>query len=169
MGKNDTFLIFGEWEDNCEELTDEEFGQMMRAVFAYCRRGENPTFSDRFMRACWRPIQQAIDRANNAYEAKCEQNRENGKKGGRPKKEETEKPNGFLEDEKKPNGYFGFSKKTEKTLPNPYPYPNLNRDPNPTAGSPSATKTKSKNKFKNFEERVYPDEVYEKLLGGGQA
>lgn len=115
MNKSDTYIAFGEWEDNCEELTTEEKGKMWDALFAYWRRGEKPTFSDRFMRACWRPIQQAIDRANEAYEAKCEKNRENGKRGGRPKKEETEKA----------NGYSGFLEKTQKTLPDP----DRDRDP----------------------------------------
>lgn len=166
MRNSDTYLAFGEWEDNCEELTTEEKGLMWDAVFAYWRRGEKPTFSDRFMRACWKPIQQAIDRSNQAYEAKCELNRQNGKKGGRPRKEEDEKPNGFFEGEKKPNGYSGFLKKPEKTLPDPDRDPERERD----RESPQATfsQPKSKNKFKNFDERVYPDEVYENLLGGGQ-
>ena len=161
MKNTDTYLAFGEWEDNCEELTTEEKGMMWDALFAYWRRGEKLTFSDRFMRACWKPIQQAIDRANDAYEAKCEQNRENGRKGGRPKKDtETET--------EKANGYSGFLKKPKKTLPDPYPYPNPNRDPDPDGWSPSATATykKSKNKFKNFDERHYPDEVYQRLEEG---
>ena len=166
MKNSDTYLAFGEWEDNCEELTLEEKGQMWDALFGYWRRGEKPTFSDRFMRACWRPIQQAIDRANEAYEAKCEQNRENGKKGGRPKKDEEEKT-------EKPNGYFGFSKKTEKTLPDPYPYPDRDPYPGRYSGSPPATASqnkKTKNKFKNFDERQYSDEDYaeieRKMMGG---
>lgn len=160
MRNSDTYLAFGEWEDNCEELTTEEKGLMWDAVFAYWRRGEKPSFSDRFMRACWKPIQQAIDRSNEAYEAKCEQNRLNGKKGGRPKKEEAEKA----------NGYFGFSKKTEKTLPDPDRDPERDRDrESPQATIPhTSKKPDTKNKFKNFDERVYPDEVYENLLGGGQ-
>ena len=81
----ETFIVFSEWEDNCEDLTDEEFGRLMRAFFKYAKNGVKPTFSDRAMRACWRPIQQATDRANEAYQAKCEKNRENGKKGGAPK------------------------------------------------------------------------------------
>ena len=134
---------------------------MWDALFAYWRRGEKPAFSDRFMRACWRPIQQAIDRANDAYKAKCEQNRANGRKGGRPKKEESP-------EEEKPNGYFGFFEKTEKTLPDRDPDP----DRNPEYRPPKAASTtkKSKNKFKNFDERQYSDEFYEelerKMMGG---
>lgn len=151
MNKSDTYIVFGEWEEDFDDLTDEELGSLTRAFFAYVRRGENPTFSDRMVRSCWRKAQQASDRSSKAYEAKCEQNKENGKKGGRPKKTEDEKP-------KKPNGYFGFSEKTEKTLPDPYPDPKPNRNPN-----------YKKTKFHNFDERNYSSEQMneiEKKLGG---
>ena len=96
----DSFIAYFEWMDNCEDLSDEEFGQLMRAVFKYAENGEKPTFSDRTMKACWKPIAQSVKRTQQAYENKCERNRENGRKGGRPKKvEETEKP-------KKANGFF---------------------------------------------------------------
>ena len=98
--KKDSFIAYDEWDENTEDLTDEEFGKLMRAVFRYKKTGEKPTFSDRTMKACWKPIKQSLDRTIAAYEAQCERNRENGKKGGRPKKEEeTEKP-------KKANGFF---------------------------------------------------------------
>ena len=136
MGK-DTFLAFTEWEDNCEDLSDEEFGQMMRALFKYVKNGEKPAFSDRTMRSCWRPIQQAIDRAEKAYEDKCEQNRKNGKKGGAPK--------GNQNARKQPKQ----PKTTETTLPHPNPNPNIG-----LAVSPGATATQG---------RKYSDEHYDKL------
>lgn len=159
--EKDTFIVFMEWEDNCEDLTDEEFGQLMRAVFKYARNGEKPSFSDRTMRACWKPIQQAIDRANEAYKQQCEVNRINGKKGGAPYGNQNAKKQKTTE----------TSETSETTLPHPDPDPHPDRDPNPNGWSPSATASqykKSKNKFKNFDERVYSDEVYENLLGGGQ-
>lgn len=88
-----SFIAYTDWLDNCEDLSDEEFGQLMRAVMKYAKDGEKPAFADRVMRACWNPIRQAIDRAGESYEQRCERNRQNGKKGGRPKKnEEAEKP-----------------------------------------------------------------------------
>ena len=84
----DSFIAYFEWDDNCEDLSDEEFGIIMRAVFKYAKNGEKPTFSDRVMKACWKPIMQSVLRTQRAYEDKCEKNRENGKKGGRPKKAE---------------------------------------------------------------------------------
>ena len=151
MNKSDTYLAFGEWEDICAELTLEEKGQMWDALFAYWRRGEKPTFSDRTVKTAWIPIQSSSDRNAEAYKDKCEKNRENGKKGGRPKKDSKEKT-------EKPNGYFGFSEKTEKTLPDPYPDP----DPNRYINKPKKTK------FHNFDERTYTDEQYEALMEGGK-
>lgn len=144
MTKSDTYIAFGEWEDYVQDLTQAEKGDILDALFAYWRRGEKSTFQDRAVTTAWRPIQHSIDRCDKAYEAKCEQNRENGKKGGRPKKEDDEKP-------KKQNGLLGFSEKTEKTLPKPDPKPN---------------KYIKQNKFKNFDERTYTDEEYAALEGG---
>lgn len=114
----DTFIAFMEWEDNCEALTDEEFGQLMRAVFKYAKDAEEPTFSDRTMRTAWKPIQQAIDRANEAYKLQCEANRKNGKKGGAPKgnKNASKQP----KQPKQP-------KTSKTTLPNPNPDPYQDR------------------------------------------
>ena len=129
----ETFIVFSEWEDNCEDLTDEEFGRLMRAFFKYAKNGVKPTFSDRAMRACWRPIQQATDRANEAYQAKCEKNRENGKKGGAPK--------GNTNAQKQPNNPNNqtVEKTTETTLPDRDrdrdPQRDRDRDRDPEAAS----------------------------------
>lgn len=144
MSKTDTYIAFGEWEDYIQDLTQTEKGDVLDALFAYWRRGEKPTFPDRAVATAWRPIQHSIDRCNSAYESKCEKNRENGKKGGRPRKSETEKANGFL----------GFSEKSEKTLPKPEPKP-----------KPNIYK-KQKNRFMNFDERTYTDEEYTAMEGG---
>lgn len=87
----DTFIVYDEWLEHCEDLTDEEFGQLMRGLFKYKQTGEEPLFVDRALRACWKPIKSTFDRTSGAYADKCETNRENGKKGGRPKKPENPK------------------------------------------------------------------------------
>ena len=155
MNKSDTYIAFGEWEETCEELTQEEKGDMADAVFAYWRRGENPAFSDRTMRAVWKFIRNAIDRATDAYEAKCEQNRVNGQKGGAPvgnKNALKDKTSETTERLKKQ------PKTSETTLPDPYPDPEPNRNP-----------IKRKTKFHNFDERNYSSEQMEEIekkLGG---
>ena len=125
--KRDTYIVFGEWEDDLEDLSDEEIAALTRAFFKYVRRGEKSTFKDRMVRSCWRKVQQAEDRANAAYDEKCEQNRRNGKKGGAPvgNRNATKQP-------KTTENNRTVEKTTETTLPNPNPNPN--RDPNPYRG-----------------------------------
>ena len=107
---NESMLFYYEWAEICEDLTDEEFGSMVRAAVDYAKNGVNPTFSDRALKACWKAIKKAIDRNLVRYAKQVEANRENGKKGGRPKKEEVE------ENPKTQVVNFGFSEKPNKTL-----------------------------------------------------
>lgn len=130
----DSFIAYFEWEENCEDLTDDEFGKLMRAVFQYAKNGLKPTFSDRTMKACWKPIMQAVKRTQDSYEAKCEKNRENGKKGGRPKKTEE------LEKTEKANGFFQNPPERERD-PEPERERGRGREPEWTAAKPRTTLT----------------------------
>lgn len=93
--------------DDLEEmdcLTDEEYGRLVRAFLRYSITGEEPelTGSERFF---WKMVRNRENRRRKNYEAKVQKNAQNGAKGGRPKKEETEKPNGYFEEPKKANGF----------------------------------------------------------------
>lgn len=101
MEMKKTILIYQEWENHFDLLSDEEKGQLIMALFAY-NRGEdiplngmaNMAFS--FMKA-------QMDRDLEQYQKICERNRDNGKKGGRPKTTENpKKPSGFSENPNKP-------------------------------------------------------------------
>lgn len=78
----------------------------MKAMIAYASTGEIPNFegNERFI---WPTIQAQIDRDIAAYEKRCEKNRVNGAKGGRPRKQtdlnETQKTERFSEEPKKAN------------------------------------------------------------------
>lgn len=78
----------------------------MMAMIAYASTGEIPSFegNERFI---WPTIQAQIDRDIAAYEKRCEKNRANGAKGGRPRKQtdssETQKTERFSEEPKKAN------------------------------------------------------------------
>ena len=68
-----------------ETFSDPEVGRLFKALLKYGETGERSDLPGKesvafeFMAA-------DLDRANEAYKAKCEKNAENGKKGGRPKK-----------------------------------------------------------------------------------
>ena len=83
---------------NLDELTAEEIGHLTVAMIDYVREGIEPDLIDRTLRTEWRHIRQRLDADSEAYSDKCEQNRINGAKGGRPKK-----PNGFSQKPKKPD------------------------------------------------------------------
>ncbi len=43
---NKSFIIYKEWEECVDELSDEEAGKLFKALFDFAARGENETLSD---------------------------------------------------------------------------------------------------------------------------
>ena len=106
MGDKKSFVMYTEYREHLEMLTLEEIGELTIALIDYQATGEVPDFPKRSALAmCFSFIKKRMDKDNAKYEERCERNRSNGKKGGRPIKEtdnpETEenpnKPNGFTE------------------------------------------------------------------------
>lgn len=102
-----------------EAYSAAEVGRLVLAMIEYKLSGAEPEFSgsERFI---WPAIKRDIDMASAAQEAKAESNKENGKKGGRPKKSERlndnpENPDGFSKTQNNPKNPVGFSE-TQKTL-----------------------------------------------------
>ena len=121
MGKG-SFLLREEHGPIVDQLTDEQAGQLIKAVFAYSSCDTPDTFTppeDITVRVAFLFIKGSLDRANEHYEMICERNRVNGAKGGRPTNK-TQSVN------KNPVGCLGFSKNPDepnKTLPDPDPDP----------------------------------------------
>lgn len=96
---------------NREEFSAEEIGLLTLAMCDYYASKAEPKFKDRAMRTEWKRIKQRMDLDEDAYQEKCRTNKENGSKGGRPRKEEkterfseeTEKTERFSEKPKKPD------------------------------------------------------------------
>lgn len=92
----ETVIVYQKQVDICKRhLSPEQFGRLMFALFDH----ESPVDDDIALAYEFISLQRDVD--SNKYKKRCEQNRENGKKGGRPKTEKTErlfkKPNGFFE------------------------------------------------------------------------
>lgn len=68
-----------------ESYNDEQVGRLARAMMEYRRTGTPPQFagSERYI---WPAIQRDIDNLTRTLQERSEQNRQNGAKGGRPKK-----------------------------------------------------------------------------------
>lgn len=105
MDKN-SFLIYTDYEEQFNLLTDEQLGQLIRAIMQYEKTGEILKL-DGMLKMAFSFIKTQLDRDREKYEEKCAKNRENAKRGGRPKKQmDNKKPNGFKgnqTDAKKPD------------------------------------------------------------------
>lgn len=97
-----SFLIYLSYEEQFEMLSDEELGKLMRAILQYEKSGEIPML-DRPLNLAFSFIKTRLDDDRKKYKEKCEKNRKNGMKGGRPKKDNSndEKANGLCDDDEK--------------------------------------------------------------------
>lgn len=75
--EKDSFLLYYEWEDYFAELTDRQLGELLRAVFAYEKRGERYSGTDREVAMALHFVQGTLDRNREKYEMVCERNRKN--------------------------------------------------------------------------------------------
>lgn len=85
-------------------VTDEQAGKLFKAILAYVN-GQPPRLDDPVVLVAFQPIKQQLDRNHEAYLRILERNKENGKKGGRPKKtqENPENPVGYLGTQENPS------------------------------------------------------------------
>lgn len=128
--KKEYIKLWLSYECYFEPYSDVEVGRLVRAMIKYKSSGEEPGFNGN-ERYIWPAIRREIDEASAAQEAKANANRENGKKGGRPKKTEglknnPENPMGFSETQKTQR-----TRKKDKDIDNV----NVNNPPIPPLGT----------------------------------
>ncbi len=76
---NDSFILYTSYYALIEGLTDEQLGQLTRAIFLYARDGKSIKLEP-VVRMAFSFIKDNIDRNADKYQKKCERNRENIKK-----------------------------------------------------------------------------------------
>ncbi len=91
MKEKQSFIIYYEWEEMLQFMTDSQIAETLRAMFSYAKRGEIPEFSSPLLNTTFCVIKYAIDRDSEKYKQRSAVNSQNGKKGGRPKSKKTEK------------------------------------------------------------------------------
>lgn len=93
---NDSFILYTSYYALIEGLTDEQLGQLTRAIFLYARDGKTINLEP-VVRMAFGFIVDDMKRNKAKYEEKVERWRANGKKGGRPRKnqEDKQKPIGL--------------------------------------------------------------------------
>jgi len=102
IGKN-KIIVYADWISLFDKLTNEEAGKLIKHFFNYVN-DLNPVCDDRLTELLFEPIKATLKRDLQKWEEKTDVNRENGKKGGRPKKteENPNKPNAFFETHNNP-------------------------------------------------------------------
>lgn len=98
-----------------DALEENQAGKIMFALARYIYEGIEPSFETKIEKSVWNNILMLIDRKADSYFKKAAANRENGRKGGRPKKEITEdiQPNTEFEnqeitEENNMGNYIGY-------------------------------------------------------------
>ena len=85
-------IVYSDWIDKFEELSDEEAGRLIKHFFRYVN-DLNPVAPDRTTKLMFIDIENSLKRDLKKWEIRAERSRENGNKGGRPPKNENlEKP-----------------------------------------------------------------------------
>lgn len=107
-------MIYHDTAKVIQSLTDEQAGQLFKVITHYADTGETLEMAP-IVEVAFHPFKLSIDRGEQQYQVIVDRNRENGKKGGRPKKaenpEKPKKPSGLNNNPKNPDG---FSKNPEK-------------------------------------------------------
>lgn len=93
-----SFILYTDQRGIFDKLSDEQAGKLIKHIYAYCC-DENPE-SDFVTELAFESIKSALKRDLKKYEARADRSRENGKKGGRPKK--PKKPSGLIENPEEP-------------------------------------------------------------------
>ena len=93
----DSYIMHCDYANHFELLSDQELGRLIRDVNNYVKNGVLPQYSkeDRVLNMAFSFMKTNIDIETEKYIKKCEKNKENGKRGGRPRN--PEKVNGFEE------------------------------------------------------------------------
>lgn len=109
----ETFLLRHDFFPQIKMLTMEQRGRLLTAIYAHATEEELPEM-DELTTLCFGFIRASLDANAKKYYAECEQNRENGRKGGRPKKAD-----GFEENRTVFSESGGFSSKPAGNRENP--------------------------------------------------
>ena len=91
-------------------LEGDDIEVFFKALYDYIYEGIEPNFNTKILKSVWNNVLSLIERKAQSYFNKVEANKENGKKGGRPKKNTDIQPN--TEFEITPNKAFNTENET---------------------------------------------------------
>jgi hypothetical protein len=104
-------LIYPSHYKLMDELTNEQAGLLIKTIGRY-QRGEDISIDDVLVKGIWMGIKSDFDIQKQNYEKKVNANRENGKKGGRPRNPKN--PSGLLKTQHNPQNLKDKDKDKDK-------------------------------------------------------
>ena len=110
--KKKTFIMNREWVTMINRMTDEQAGKLLKAIYHFQTTGEEQEVKDLRVELALEYMIPTFEENESAWLSKSEQNRENGSKGGRPKKanasdrEQTEKEKANASDREQTDADF---------------------------------------------------------------
>lgn len=127
---NDSFILYTSYYAIIEGLTDEQLGQLTRALFIYARDGKTIKLEP-VVRMAFSFIKDNIDRNADKYQKKCERNRENIRKRWEKKHaEDTTERSDTTEYERIPSNTNVYEEKSRIPYDNDNEYDNDNDNDN---------------------------------------
>lgn len=76
MASKEGVVLYYEILEQLEDLTDEQFGKVMRAIIKYDKTGEIADFDDISVKISFKCVKPTIDRNKEKYQSKCEMQRQ---------------------------------------------------------------------------------------------
>lgn len=150
---NDSFILYTSYYALIEGLTDEQLGQLTRAIFLYARDGKSIELEP-VVRMAFSFIKDNIDRNADKYQKKCERNRENIKKRWEKKHSEdtTEQSNTNVY-ERIPSNTNVYEEKSRIPYDNEYEYVNDNVDDNDVSKETDILEPSKEASMQSFSEK----------------
>ena len=107
MGMKNSFVLQTRLNAVVAKLSDKQAGVLFKSILNYAENGTAVSFEDSAVDIAFEFVRQDIDYSAAKYEQICKRNADNGKLGGRPKKQVlNKKAVGFCENPKKANGFL---------------------------------------------------------------
>lgn len=121
-------------------LPQDAAGRLLSAILNYSEFGVVPLMDKNDPEYwVWPAVKDRIDRDRKAYNEKCERARANGKRGGRPRKNQAEEPEDEPEEteenQEEPDAFFDKLSEPEETEGNPEKPEKANNNYNPNPNS----------------------------------
>ena len=122
MTQPKSFVLYDDYFELIKFLTIKQRGELMTAIFEYAVTGEEVKCEDLSVQIIFSTIRMTMDRDREKYIQRCETNKANAKKGGRPRKasvvDSEEKTDRFFEKAKKPYNENEYENEYEYDIEN---------------------------------------------------